>query len=63
LPIARRRSPVVRSTQLEVGGADVLVVAAVLSSARKQVLGPERATADDAAILEIGECAGTAPAP
>jgi hypothetical protein len=48
----------VRSTQLEDRGAYVLVVAAVLPTARKQVLGPslsERATAGDAASLEIGD--------
>ena len=43
---------------MKIGGADILVVAAVLPTARKQVLGPslsERATADDAASLEMGE--------
>ena len=42
----------------KIGGAYVLVVAAVLPTARKQVLGlslSERATADDAASLEMGE--------
>ena len=57
--VTRRLSAVagvVRSTQLEDWRANVLVVAAVLPTARKQVLGPslsERATADDAASLEI----------
>jgi hypothetical protein len=43
---------------LKIGGAYVLVVAAFLPTARKQVLGrslSERATADDAASLENGE--------
>ena len=46
----------------KIGGAYVLVVAAVLPTARKQVLGlslSERATADDAASLEISEEEGS----
>jgi hypothetical protein len=43
---------------LILGGAYVLVAAAVLATVRKQVLGlslSQRVTADDAASLQIGE--------
>jgi len=48
----------VSSTQLDDRWAYVIVVAAVLATTGKQVLGPslsQRLTADDAASLEIGD--------